>query len=340
MRVLFDPRFGEHDPGRGHPDRPDRIAHCLTALAESGAQAEECQYEATTEELSTVHDAGYVMALREACREGGGWLGLDTYAGPRSFTVAARAAGMACTAVDISFALGTSVFSLGRPPGHHSGPSYAMGFCLLNSTAVAASHALQLGAARVMIVDIDVHHGNGTQDIFYDDPRVLYLSVHQSPWYPGTGALTETGEGAGEGMTVNVPLASGSGDATYLAVVDEIARPVATAFAPDVVLVSAGFDAHREDPLGAMDLSTSGFYYLGDRLQALARDVAGGKAVFILEGGYRLEALGTSFLAIAGEAQAPPATEPVPSLSPEGRTAAAFHAKRWGQAPEVRSQRR
>jgi acetoin utilization deacetylase AcuC-like enzyme len=216
----------------------------------------------------------------------------DTQAGPRSQEAALLAAGAVVDAVDR--ALDGEIdraFCAVRPPGHHALPARAMGFCLFNNVAVAAAHAIHRGLRRVMIIDFDVHHGNGTQEIFYDDPRVLYVSSHAYPFYPGTGALDEVGEGPGAGFTVNLPLPDGMGDEDFARLYRTIVEPVGRAFDPELVLVSAGFDAARADPLAGMDLTSRGYAELADVCLSIAGGAAGGRAVFVLEGGYGLDAI-------------------------------------------------
>ena len=233
----------------------------------------------------------------------------DTQAGPRSAAAALRAAGGVVSAVDhVLDRRLDRAFCLARPPGHHAEADRAMGFCLFSNVAVGAAHALARGLQRVLVIDFDVHHGNGTQAIFYDDPRVLYLSSHEFPCYPGTGDLDEIGSGAGRGYTVNLPLPAGMGDAEYLAAYREIALPVARAFAPELLLVSVGFDPHVDDPLAEMRVTAAGFA----GLTALCLGAAGGApAVFVLEGGYDLPALRSSAVALTRVLLG----EPAPDLS-------------------------
>jgi acetoin utilization deacetylase AcuC-like enzyme len=253
--------------------------------------------DAAVEELERVHSPALVEQVRAAAdpyRDH--WLDVDTYVVGKSFEAALRSAGGVMEAADAVLDRAVdSAFALVRPPGHHATPAHAMGFCLFDNVAVAAAHLLEArGLSRVAIVDFDVHHGNGTQDIFYRDGRVLYFSTHQHPFYPGTGFYNETGDGAGEGLIVNVPLPAGSGDEPYLRAYREVCAPVLRRFQPEFILVSAGFDAHFADPLAQMLVSTRGYYEIASLLRELARELCGGRIVYALEGGYDHTALGWS----------------------------------------------
>ncbi len=220
-------------------------------------------------------------------------LDADTYAGPDALTIAKLSAGGAVEAVDAVLG-GSAANGLAaiRPPGHHAMPGHGMGFCLLNNIAIAARYAQQQhGIQRVLIVDYDVHHGNGTEAMFYSDPSVLFISTHQYPLYPGTGAVTDIGTKGGEGYTINIPLPPSSGDANYRRVFDEIVWKAAERYAPELILVSAGFDAHWRDPLAGMQLTLDGYAHLTRELMRMADQLCGGKIVFVLEGGYDLDAL-------------------------------------------------
>jgi acetoin utilization deacetylase AcuC-like enzyme len=243
-----------------------------------------------------VHDQAYLDELREMSAAGGGYLSLDTAVGAGSWEAVSLASGAACSAVEGALA-GETAFAIARPPGHHAGRDYGMGFCLTNHAAVAAGHALSSGLERVAILDWDVHHGNGTQDIFYADSSVLYLSMHQSPFYPGTGAVGEVGEGEGLGFTVNVPLPAGSGEDLYAAVFAGVFLPVLREFGPEVILVSAGFDAHVDDLLGGMALESDSFGRFAALISALSSEVGAAPPAFVLEGGYNLDALTESVAA-------------------------------------------
>jgi acetoin utilization deacetylase AcuC-like enzyme len=251
---------------------------------------------AEEEVLSAVHDPAYLAHLREISAAGGGYLSPDTTVGVGSWEAASRASGAACSAVESALA-GEIAFAIARPPGHHAGRDYGMGFCLTNHAAVAAGYALSRGLGRVAILDWDVHHGNGTQDIFYDEDRVLYLSSHQSPFYPGTGKAGEVGEGVGRGFTANVPLPAGSGEDVYAAAFAGVFVPLLREFGPEVILVSAGFDAHIDDLLGGMALESGSFGRFAALISGLSREVGAAPPAFVLEGGYNLNALTESVAA-------------------------------------------
>ena len=301
--VLYSAAFCEHGSAE-HVERPERARVIRATLARSPLEdgvAHIPPRSATSAELTRVHPAAYIASLDAFCDKGGGWIDADTYLSPRSADIARQAAGAAAQAVEaVMSGERRWAFSICRPPGHHATPTMAMGFCLVNNAAVAARHAqVALGARRVLIIDWDVHHGNGTQDAFYDDGSVLYFSVHQSPLYPGTGRVEERGTGEGRGATLNVPLRAGCSDDDYTYVFQQALRPVARAFAPDLVIVSAGFDAHTRDPLGQMHVSTEGFAKLASITREIAEETpAAGRLVGLLEGGYDLEGLAASALAV------------------------------------------
>ncbi len=294
MRVALydDPIFREHDSGPGHPERPQRLDAIRRGVRDAGLEPRLTALRprpAMHEELVRVHTEEHVRTV--AATEGRTVrFDPDTQAGPRSYEAALHAAGAAVDAVQrvLDGALDRA-FCLCRPPGHHAEAERAMGFCLFNNAAVAAAHALAAGLERVLIVDIDVHHGNGTQHIFETDPRVLYVSSHAYPFYPGTGALDEVGLGPGEGFTVNLPLPAGMGDGEYARVYRDVVEPIGRAFAPELVLVSAGFDAYAGDPLAGMRLSARGYRELVHACLDCASSARG--VVVLLEGGYDLEGL-------------------------------------------------
>jgi acetoin utilization deacetylase AcuC-like enzyme len=301
LLVATDPRFAEHDPGRGHPERPVRLRAVLdglrdAGLGESGACRELPPRVATRAELERVHRATYLDQLEAFCARGGGALDPDTAVVTASWDAALLAAGAGLAAVDaLTAGGGTAAFCAVRPPGHHAVPGRAMGFCLLNNIAVAAAAVRDRGE-RVLIVDWDAHHGNGTQDMFWSDDDVLYVSLHEWPLYPGTGRLDDVGEGAGTGTTVNFPLPAGASGDVYLAALDEVVAPLVDRFRPDWVFVSAGFDAHRADPLTGLGLSAGDFADLAGRVRTFAPE---GRTVAFLEGGYDLDALRDSVTATA-----------------------------------------
>jgi acetoin utilization deacetylase AcuC-like enzyme len=292
--LVDDPVFDRHQPIGYHPERPERLAAGRAAVArmqEAGTSFERvASPEASLDDLARVHDPRFVEAL-EKLRGKRGLLDPDTYVSAESIAAAKRAAGGVVTMVDAMLDAARPGVALVRPPGHHACPDHAMGFCLINNIAVAAAHARSKGLGKVAIVDFDVHHGNGTQEMFYRDPSVLYVSLHQYPFYPGTGSVDEVGEGAGEGFTVNIPLVAGGGDGVYAAAFDRVVVPVLAEFAPDLVLVSAGFDGAARDPLAEMTLSSRGYGYMGGRLADQAARSAGGRLGLVLEGGYDLVAL-------------------------------------------------
>jgi acetoin utilization deacetylase AcuC-like enzyme len=285
-----------HDTGERHPETADRLRAIKRALAKRhGVEYVEADA-ATDESVASVHEDDYVAEIREFCEDGGGNWDPDTVASGDTWDAALTSAGLAQWAAEaaVSGADGRDTpFSIGRPPGHHAVADDAMGFCFINNAAVAAQTLLddpEADVDRAVIFDWDVHHGNGTQDIFYEQGDVLYASIHEEGLYPGTGEVDETGVGDGEGSTLNVPLAAGAGDADYLLVVEELLRPVVERYDPDLFIVSAGFDAHRHDPISRMRVSTEGYALLTDRVRSLADDVDAGLA-FVLEGGYGLDTL-------------------------------------------------
>jgi acetoin utilization deacetylase AcuC-like enzyme len=316
------PRFVEHLTGAHHPERPDRIRAIHRAVRDAGlirspdpfpdfkmklgvpAQhalqlAELPVIEADEAWIRMIHPQGYIDRIRDICQAGGGVLDLgDTPVGSQSFQIARLSLGSALAATDaVMRGKVRRAFSAARPPGHHAEPHQPMGFCLFSNMVIAASYARKVfELSRIAIVDFDVHHGNGTQAAFEQDPSVLFISLHQHPrtCYPGSGYAYETGEGAGVGYTLNVPLDPGTDDEEYLRAMDEQVIPRLDAFNPQLLMISAGFDAHREDPLAQLNLSDDGFAQITDRLVAVAEAHCGGKVVSILEGGYNLPALGRS----------------------------------------------
>ena len=251
---------------------------------------------ATAAQVTTAHSARYLAQLKAAAKAVPPRIAdPSTYLCSGSVECALEAAGAAIAALDaVLDGRARAAFSVARPPGHHAVAAAAMGFCLFNNAAIAAHHAQHRGSARVLIFDFDVHHGNGTQDLFYADPSVLFASTHQAHIYPNTGALTETGSAAGEGCTINIPLPAGAGDSAMLQAIERVLLPAAVRFAPDVLLVSAGFDAHWRDPLASLQMTCAGYHQVAASLQAIANTVCNGRLVFLLEGGYFLPALSAS----------------------------------------------
>ena len=288
--LLYDPEFLNHNAGLGHPERPERLEAVAASLVPlpAGARMRAPKRPATKDELARIHDPRYVDAIL-ALRGKSARLDEDTATSPGSVDAALLAAGAGIELVgNVLDGTIENGFALVRPPGHHALADRAMGFCIFNNIAVAAASAIGRGISRVLIVDWDVHHGNGTQDIFYDRRDVLFFSTHQAPFYPGTGDAAETGKGLGEGYTLNVPLRAGLSDADYVLAFNEILVPAAEAYKPELVLVSAGFDAHEGDPLASMRLSSDGFSALCGIVRDIADKWADGRLVLMLEGGYAL----------------------------------------------------
>ena len=333
--LYYSPRYLEHVAPE-HPESPARLETAWAQLQRYGVLNDVAVAEpppADLADLERVHTPAHVRLVRAIAEDGGGWVDGDTFVAAASYDAALLAAGAAvagCAAV-----MGgrqENAFALVRPPGHHALPDRAMGFCLFNNVAVAAAWARARGGAeRVLIVDFDVHHGNGTQDIFYDRADIVLFSTHQFPLYPGTGRLGETGAGAGEGYTVNLPLPPRCGDAVYVRAFDEVLAPLARRWRPDLILVSAGYDAHWSDPLASMRLTVDGYVALVERLCELARELCGGRLVALLEGGYNLGAVAASVVATCqvlsgqapiGDPLGPPRPTPQPPEADEVLTAA------------------
>ena len=293
LTLVTADRFADHTTPPGHPERPERaeVMQVVAARwAQQGGQMLSPRL-ASDEELARVHDAAYIEALR-ATRGRTAMLDPDTFASPDTEEIARLAAGAVLTAVDhVREEAGRRAFVLARPPGHHAEAGRAMGFCFYNSIAVGAAAARAAGLARVAIVDYDVHHGNGTQWMFYEDPRVLFISSHQYQFYPGTGAATEIGRGEGTGCTVNLPMEVGATDADFDLVYRDVTIPVLQQFKPELIFVSAGFDAHGRDPLAGMRMTTEGYGQLTSRLLIAADELCEGRIVFVTEGGYDTSAL-------------------------------------------------
>jgi acetoin utilization deacetylase AcuC-like enzyme len=289
----------EHDTGFGHPERADRIRAIEAELGRRDRLGFERRQapRATEEQLLAVHSPEHVDAVRSVSARGGAF-DLDTPTSQGSWEAAMRAAGGACALAEALLAGGERVgFSALRPPGHHAERARAMGFCLFANVAIAARHALDsLGAERVFVLDWDVHHGNGTNAIFHDSREVLFASIHQYPFYPGTGPLEDVGAGEGTGFSLNLPVPGGTGEEAFRSLVEHVAAPAARGFRPDLILISAGFDAHRDDPVGGCALATSSFGELARQLRALG-DELDAPVGAVLEGGYDLEALAGSVAA-------------------------------------------
>ncbi|HWQ27839.1 MAG TPA: histone deacetylase [Dehalococcoidia bacterium] len=321
---VYDPLCLEHDAG-DHPESPERLRAIVGLLESSGLLARLLPIparDATVGDLTLVHAREHVERVRDMAASGGRWADPDTWVGPRSYDAAVRAVGGVLAAVDAVIDGDVrSAFCALRPPGHHATPDRAMGFCLFNQVAVAAGHlVVRRGLERVAILDFDVHHGNGTQDAFYRRGDVLYVSTHQYPFYPGTGHYRETGEGPGEGATVNLPLPRGARDGDIRRVVEEVAAPVVRRFRPQFVLVSAGYDAHYADPLAGLELSVDGYGWLMATAKALADELCDGRLVCVLEGGYHLTALPWGVRrTIETLLGVEPAPDPLGPLSPDTR---------------------
>jgi acetoin utilization deacetylase AcuC-like enzyme len=338
--VVEDPRYRDHRGPAGHPERPARLDAVHAAIAAAEGRLERIPARAATpEEILRVHSRAHLERLGEAVRRAPLHLDADTYVSRQSYEVALLAAG---AAIDLArrAAAGRATAGLAavRPPGHHAESTRAMGFCLLNNVAIAA-RALQAEdrVERVLILDWDVHHGNGTQHCFEEDPNVLYASLHQFPFYPGTGAAHEAGRGAGAGTTLNVPMPAGCGDDEYLGALQRLLVPVARAFRPEIVLVSCGFDAHRDDPLAQMQVTRRGFLGMAALVRALADELCEGRLALVLEGGYAPSGLreGTEAVLEALLAESPPPPHPTVK-SGTSRTldaiverVAAVHRERW-----------
>jgi acetoin utilization deacetylase AcuC-like enzyme len=309
--LIYHPIYLEHDTD-GHPERKERLTTTLKKIESSDLDLEfVTPRPATLDEVGTIHSSGYIDQVRSISERGGGYLDLDTVVSRQSYEAALMAAGGVITGIDRVTRDLDNAFALVRPPGHHALPNRGMGFCIFNNVAIGARHAQKMGLEKVLIVDWDVHHGNGTSAVFYDDVTVLYFSTHQFPHYPGTGRVKELGMDGAEGFTVNVPLPWGTGDSGYLTAFEEILMPVALEYDPDIVLISAGQDPHQADPLSGMNLSTEAFGSLACAVKGIADRCCEGRLVAALEGGYNLEALSDSIVAIlrAFKGEVPPRIE-------------------------------
>lgn len=323
---VYHPVYLEHNQP-GHPENARRLERIMDTLRDAGVLERLTPVEArpaTEAELARVHTPAYIAQVRRVAERGGGHLDADTYMNARSYDAAVMAAGGLLALVEaVVEGRVQNGFALVRPPGHHALPDRGMGFCLFNNVAVAARHAQTLpGIRRVFIADIDVHHGNGTQAVFEADPTVFYFSTHEYPYYPGTGHWKETGVGEGKGSVLNVPLPAGVGDQGYLRVYEELVWPLARRFRPDLILVSAGYDSHWQDPLAMMQLSLGGYARIARELVAMAGELCAGRIVFTLEGGYHLDVLAhgvlNAFYALLGEETvSDPFGPPFPASEPD-----------------------
>lgn len=305
--LFYSPIFLEHDPGPDHPETAQRLKVIIDELSRSSLlKTEKCVYvepkRARLEDLQLVHERDYIRLVEKACASGGGLLDLgDTVVSSKSCEAATLAVGALIDAVNLVLVgKAKNAFALVRPPGHHAGPYYALGFCLFNNVAVAASYLLhRRNLERVLILDIDAHHGNGTQEIFYNTNKVLYISLHEDPkGFPGTGFVDEIGEGEGIGYKVNVPFPFRTGDAMYQRAFDEIVAPISGQFEPQFILVSVGFDGHYADPVGMLSLSMKGYEEIAVKIMNLAGQLCDGRLVATLEGGYSLNFLGKMATAV------------------------------------------
>ncbi|MEB2346032.1 MAG: histone deacetylase [Deltaproteobacteria bacterium] len=320
IAVFDDARYREHRSPPGHPERPERLAAVGDALA---ARRERLLARpvrpATPEEILAVHPRAHLERIAAAARRAPAPLDADTFVSPESYEVALLAAGGAIEAARaVARGDADAAFAAVRPPGHHAEAERAMGFCLFNNVAIAARALRADGVERILILDWDVHHGNGTQHLFEAERDLLYCSTHQFPFYPGTGDFGEAGVGAGLGATVNVPLPGGCGNAEYLGVLHRVLVPVTASFRPQLILVSCGFDAHRDDPLASMEVTQHGFREMTRIVRALADDACGGRVAFVLEGGYAGSGLreGAGAVLDALLAHDPGDPEPCPRLEP------------------------
>jgi len=304
--IVLDKRYIDHRPGDFHPESPKRLETIYEMLNDADMVNKHSHVpvrEVTLDELSYIHSQGYISTVAATAGKPYGFLDGDTQTSSGSYLAALLAAGGLCNAIKmVNDGDLDNAFGLVRPPGHHAEKSSGRGFCLFNNVAIGAVFAQKkLNLNRVLIADWDLHHGNGTQHSFENDPSVLYFSTHQYPYYPGSGSFNEVGEGAGEGFTVNVPLSTGYGDAEYIAIYNQILRPIALEFKPDLVLVSVGFDIYRDDPLGGMNVTPEGFAGLTRILMEVAGSTCNGKLILTLEGGYNLKGLRDSVKAILKE---------------------------------------
>jgi acetoin utilization deacetylase AcuC-like enzyme len=295
---VYDPVYLKHDTGQ-HVEVAARLEAIIAYLEKTGLKEQLTPIKprpATIDEIALVHQRDYIKEIEETALKGGGWLDPDTVISAGSYEAALYAAGGLIQAVEsVMGGKVASAFALVRPPGHHATSRHSKGFCLFNNIAIATNYAMdKYKLERLLIIDFDVHHGNGTQDTFYDNPQVMYISTHEYPFYPGTGHINETGRGDAEGANVNIPLPAGCGDAEYIKAFEQVIVPIAQRFNPQLILVSAGYDNHWDDPLAMMQVSVSGFGQMAGIIKGLADELCGGRLAFTLEGGYNLGALAAS----------------------------------------------
>ncbi len=322
ISLIYDQDYLIHTQA-SHPERKERLEYIIAELEKEGVMKNLEMIPPQTAEqkdLELIHDPGYIRSIEEACNSGKRFLDMDTYIVPESYRVALLSAGGVLTG--LHKVMGSNpgkAFALNRPPGHHAERSRAMGFCLFNNIAIAAARAKSdYNLKRVAIVDWDVHHGNGTQHSFEDDREVLFISTHQSPAYPGTGHYREVGRGSGEGFTVNIPMPPGCGDGEYTLIYDQVVIPILDQFKPELLLISAGFDAYRMDHLAGMSLTHRGFYYIAEILNAAAERWSEGRMLLCLEGGYHLQGQAGAVIQVLnalGHWELP-VTERAPDLEP------------------------
>ena len=304
--IVEDQRYLRHLAGFGHPESPERLAAIYEMLHNplmAWKFTEIEPREATHKEIETIHTPSYVECIAGTVGQQSVYLDPDTATSPETYSIAKLAVGGVCNAIDsVIEGKVNNAFAFVRPPGHHAEKDAAAGFCIFNNIAIGAMHAiLKHRLKRILIVDWDLHHGNGTQHSFYSDPRILYFSTHQYPYYPGTGSLQEIGQGKGEGYTINVPLRGGAGDASFVKIFRKILQPVALEFKPELVLLSAGFDTYFRDPLGSMRVTPEGFAALTRILLEIADSCCRGRLVAVLEGGYHIAGLTKSVKAVLEE---------------------------------------
>lgn len=296
--IFIDDLFLKHNTGSYHPESPQRLIAIKERLEEKNLLNQFYflpKRFATQKEIGLVHHSSYIEYVQKIAQKGGGYLDGDTPVSEASYEAATLAVGSGLEAIDlIRKGEIESAILLVRPPGHHSLKSRGMGFCLFNNIAIAARYGLQNGFKKIAIIDWDVHHGNGTQEEFYKEKEVLFISIHQFPFYPGTGAIDEIGEGEGEGYTLNIPMPRGSSDADYKKAFENKILPKLIEYEPEIILISAGFDAHKLDPLGGIELSTSMYEWMTEKILQIAKECCKGKILSFLEGGYSLEAIAES----------------------------------------------